>query len=265
MLKPLLVLVISLLLFHPLTFANEAGKAGKADEASKAKHHNTTSSESHGLNVEPDTNDKSVVSEADDDDLIDDKQLFDEEVSGYRDLRDRRFGLLLGIGEASPRHDFHVELIYAPLKILRLSLSYDAIRRKANLKNEATNSVALRARYHLAILPIFFGTIVGGARDSVKGLFQPTADSERVEHDYNYTATSIYGGLSVGAYYFWGFGLYLETTIAGLGLSHMINTQVTSDSDKTESLEEKISEKLIGAKLYGLLNAGLNISIGYMF
>ncbi|MDE3269229.1 MAG: hypothetical protein OYH77_02980 [Pseudomonadota bacterium] len=187
-----------------------------------------------------------------------DQEVLDKEFLGYGSLRERRFGLLVGVGKTvSPRQSFHFELIFAPLKFLRLSLAIDTASETRLEKTKKLSSAAILARHHLTILPLFFGVTAGGAKDSIDDLI----DSENATS----SATSIYSGLFIGFYYFWNFGLYLETTIAGASYQHVLNKNTAADSaTHKRNLEDKLAEGIIGAQLFGLLTGGLNISVGYM-
>ena len=249
----ILIPVISLALSLP-AFADETDKQPSPTQTSPAPSDSPSDSDT------PSDTDDSIES---------DVQLLDKEFSGYgnllgyRNLLDRKFGLLLGVGQSSPSDDFHLELIYAPLKFLRLSLSISTTRR-GNMfrgKRREFTSAAFHARHHLTVLPIFFSTVVGGTKGSIKGITDAKQD---MSMEYDYRSTSIYGGLLVGAYYFWSFGLYLETTVAGFSYHQALNKKFTKDIDD-EDLEQDLNDIIVGSKIFGLLNGGLNITIGYMF
>lgn len=235
-----------------------------ADETDK-QHSSSQTSTDGNPNDEQLSDDKPNDTE---DSIESDSQLLSKEFSGYRSLLDRRFGLLLGIGQLSPSNAFHLELSYAPLKFLRLSMSVSTTSTMSKATDDMPDTkgrfaaAAFHARHHLTIIPIFFGAIVGGAKGSIKG----TTAQQSASEEFDYRSTSIYGGLLVGAYYFWNFGLYLETTVIGFSYHYALNKGFAEDDIDDKELEQKLNERIVGPKLFGWLDGklGLNIAIGYM-
>ena len=203
------------------------------------------------------------------DNIESDSQLLSREFSGYRSLLNRRFGLLLGIGQLSPSNAFHLELSYAPLKFLRLSMSVSTTSTMSKDTEDMPDTkgrfaaAAFHVRHHLTIIPLFLGAIIGGSKGSIKG----TTTQQSAGKEFDYRSTSIYGGLLVGAYYFWNFGLYLETTVIGFSYHYALNKSFAEEDDiDDKELEQKLNKRIVGPRFFGWLDGklGLNIAIGYM-
>ena len=207
-------------------------------------------------NEHTDATDESEIIESDNSLLVD--SFFSHPL-----LMTRSYGLLVSVGGNSPHQQWSLEAMMLGFKNFSFLLSL-GIAKKHKVEREeysivhSNMSAEVRARYHTTIIPLFFGIQSGYV--SWEGEITPLKADNKQTNSFN--AGEYFVGASVGAYYFWEIGIYVETTIFGISLNrgNQINFK-----NKDSSLQTQLEKKLNSPQLYGLFGRGLNLTVGYCF